>query len=91
MDLRSLRNRARAIVQQTLMTDDPEVDRTLVAGAVVAREGDANHYKIQTGEESPDDLARAALREEGLCDCGSVLSTRGDRARCRNCGREFDL
>ncbi len=90
MILRSLRDRARAIVQQTLLSDsDPEVDRTLVAGAVVAR--DDEHYRIQSGEESLEDLERAALRDEGVCDCGGILSTRGDHAHCRSCGRDFGL
>ena len=88
MTLRTLRERARAIVHQTLMGQgDPEIDRTLVSGAVVARDGD--HFRIDSGEESEADLDRAARREEGLCDCGELLSTRGDRARCRSCGREF--
>lgn len=90
MTFRSLRDRARAIVQQTLLSEgDPEVDRTLVAGAVVAREDD--HYRIQSGDETPEDLERAALRAEGLCDCGEVLSTRGDHGHCRACGREFSI
>ena len=90
MTLQSLKERARAIVHQTLMGEsDPEVERTLVSGAVVARDGD--HFRIQSGEESEDDLARAARREEGLCDCGGPLSTRGDRARCRSCFREFGV
>ncbi len=90
MTLRSLRERARAIVQQTLLSDiDPEVDRTLVAGAVVAR--DRDHYRIQSGEESLEDLERGARRAQGVCDCGGILSTRGEHAHCRSCGREFDL
>ncbi len=90
MTLRTLKERARAIVHRTLMGgDDPETERTLVSGAVVARDGD--HFRIHSGEESEADLDGIARREHGLCDCGELLSTRGDRARCRSCGREFDV
>lgn len=90
MTLRSLRERARAIVQQTLLSDtDPEVDRTLVAGAIVAR--DRDHFRIERGAESPEDLERVALLAQGMCDCGGLLSTRAELAHCRSCGREFDL
>lgn len=90
MTLRSLRERARAIVQETLLSDpDPEVDRTLVAGAVIAR--DRDHYRIQSGEESLEELDRGARHAQGVCDCGGILSTRGAHAHCRSCGREFDV
>jgi len=78
------------MVQQTLWSDtDPEVDRMLVAGAVVARDGD--HDRIERGAENPQDLDDAARHTQGLCDCGGLLSTRGHHAHCRSCGREFDL
>ncbi|MBW2282434.1 MAG: hypothetical protein JRG76_13755 [Deltaproteobacteria bacterium] len=90
MTLQNLKERARAIVHQTLLGEgDPEVDRSLVSGAVVARDGD--HFHIQSGGETDADLDLVARRDEGLCDCGGPLSTRGNRARCRSCGREFDV
>ena len=90
MTLRTLKERAQAIVHKARMGQkDPEIERTLVSGAVVARDGD--HFRIHSGEESEADLDRASRREEGLCDCGGLLSTRGDRARCRSCGREFGV
>lgn len=88
MTLRSLTERARQIVSQTLTSEsDGEVSRILVADAVVEREG--NHYRIESGGDSWSDLEAQARRMDGSCDCGALLSTEGDRARCRSCGREF--
>lgn len=87
MTLRNFAERARQIVADTLFAEDPEVDRLLVAGAVVARDGE--HYRIERGGDSWTDLQITAQRLEGLCDCGALLSTVGDRSRCRTCGREF--
>lgn len=88
MGLRSLAERARRAVAESLQTDgDPEVERALVAGAVVAREGD--HYRIELGGDDWTELEAGARRLEGRCDCGALLSVSGGRARCRTCGREF--
>ncbi len=88
MTLRSLTERARRIVAHTLFSDEePEVGRMLVAGAVVAREGE--HYRIEMGGETWEDLQTCARHQEGLCDCGALLSTGDGRSRCRTCGREF--
>lgn len=90
MTLRNFAERARQIVAHTLFTEaDPELDRTLIAGALVARDGD--HYKIELGGESWTELEIQAQRLEGRCDCGCVLSRQDGRSRCRTCGREFTL
>ena len=72
---------------QTLLADEPEVERLLVAGAVVQRQGE--HYRILSGADEWTDLEALALRHDGLCDCGAVLSARGERLVCRACGREY--
>ena len=88
MTLRSFAERARQIVSQTLFAEgDPEVERLLVGDAVVAREGE--HYRIESGDDSWVELEAHARRLEGLCDCGALLSTLGERSHCRTCGREF--
>ncbi len=88
MTLRSITEKARQIVAQTLFTEgDSEVGRMLVAGAVVSQEG--NHYRIESGGDSWTDLEAHARHLEGRCDCGALLSTVGNRSRCRSCGREF--
>jgi hypothetical protein len=88
MTLRSFAERARQIVSQTLFADgDAEIERMLVGEAVVSREGE--HYRIESGDDSWRDLEAHARRLEGLCDCGALLSTLGDRSHCRTCGREF--
>ena len=89
MKLRPLADRAREIVANTLDGDapSPEIERLLVAGAVVVREGE--HFRIEAGEDAWSELEARAKRLEGLCDCGSVLSSRGARAHCRSCGREY--
>lgn len=88
MTLRNIAERARQIVSETLFADaEPELDRLLISGAVISRDGD--HYRIETGGEEWDDLATQAQRLESLCDCGALLSTHGDHFHCRTCGREF--
>ena len=88
MTLRSLTERARQIVSQTLFSEaDSEVSHMLVADAVVARDGD--HYRIESGGESWGELEAHARRLEGRCDCGALLSTEGKRSLCLSCGREF--
>ena len=88
MTLRSFAERARQIVSQTLFTEgDVEVDRLLVGEAVVSRDGE--HYRIESGDDSWKELEAHARRLEGLCDCGALLSTLGERSHCRTCGREF--
>lgn len=83
-----LSQRARTIVSETLERDaEPEYERLLVAGAVVVREGE--HFRIESGEDAWTELEARARRLEGLCDCGSLLSSHGARAHCRSCGREY--
>jgi hypothetical protein len=84
-----LRKLASDIVRQTLEaeTTTPEIERLLVAGAVVVREGE--HFRIESGDDAWAELEARAKRLEGLCDCGAVLSARGARAHCRSCGREY--
>ena len=88
MTLRSFAERARRIVTETLFAEaDPEVDRLLIGDAVIGKDDD--HYRIESGGEAWEELASQARRQEGLCDCGGLLSTQGDRSHCRTCGREF--
>jgi hypothetical protein len=88
MKFRWLSRRAREIVTETLLQDaETDVDRLLVAGAVVVRDGE--HFRIETGDESWSELEAHARRLSGLCDCGAVLSLNGQRAHCRSCGREY--
>jgi hypothetical protein len=83
-------DRARQAVRETLWTEgEPEVDRILVSGALVARDG--NHYRIESGGESLEEIEALGQREKGVCDCGSPLSSREAVQRCRSCGREFRL
>lgn len=83
-----LSRRAREIVTETLRQEaDTDVDRMLVAGAVVVRDGE--HFRIEHGDESWSELEAHARRLSGLCDCGAVLSVKGQRAHCRSCGREY--
>ena len=67
---------------------EEEVEQLLVSGALVVRDGE--HYRIEAGDETTDELEAIARRQSGLCDCGSPLSSRGSVKRCRTCGREFE-
>lgn len=88
MSFRSITEKARQIVAQTLTSEgEAEVSRMLVAGAIVSREGE--HYRIESGGDSWRELEAHAQRLAGRCDCGALLSTEGERSRCRSCGREF--
>lgn len=88
MSLRDFTDRAKQIVSQTLYTDaEAELDRILVEGALVVHDG--QHYRIETGAETPAELAARANQLEGRCDCGAPLSSSGARSLCRSCGREF--
>ncbi len=88
MTLRSFAERARQIVAETLFSEaDPEIERMLVGGALVTRDGE--HYRIEMGGDSWEDLEAKARRLEGLCECGAPLSRHGERSHCRTCGREF--
>ena len=83
-----LSRRAREIVSNTITQEgEPELERLLVAGAVVIREGE--HYRIESGEDPWSELEARARRLEGLCECGALLSSHGTRAHCRRCGREY--
>jgi ribosomal protein S27AE len=86
MRLRWLSERTRSLVMDPLLPE-PEVERVLVAGAVVVREGE--HFRIESGDDSWSELEARARRLEGLCDCGAVLSAHGQRAHCRSCGRDY--
>jgi hypothetical protein len=88
VSVRSFAQRARELVTRTLgEVDEPEVERILVADAVVSREGD--HYRIVSGGESLQELEAAQTRPAGACDCGGPLSSFFERQRCRSCGREY--
>jgi hypothetical protein len=87
--IRDLTRRARDLVSRTVLeeNEEPEVERTLVAGAVVAREG--SHYRIEIGAETIEEIEDSALLRAGSCDCGAPLSFRNGRMRCRSCGRNY--
>jgi hypothetical protein len=88
MKLRWLSRRAREILAETALQEpEAEIDRLLVAGAVVVRDG--AHFRIESGDDSWTDLEARARRLQGLCDCGAILSVHGQRAHCRACGREY--
>ncbi|HTO08642.1 MAG TPA: hypothetical protein VMR86_16455 [Myxococcota bacterium] len=88
MKFRWLTRRAREIVTESLLHEgEMDVDRLLVAGAVVVRDGE--HFRIESGDESWTELEASARRLSGLCDCGAVLSVKHTRAHCRSCGREY--
>lgn len=90
MNFQWLSRRAREIVSETLKQEaevELEVERMLVAGAVVVREGE--HYRIESGDDVWAELEARARLLEGLCGCGSLLSSNGSRAKCRSCGREY--
>ena len=90
MTFRSIADRAREIVTHTLGTEEaPEVDRLLVAGALVSRDG--SHYRIESGGETAEDLAAIADQSSGRCDCGGLLSAIDTRSHCRSCGREYEV
>jgi hypothetical protein len=77
------------VVDWTLEHIEPEVDRLMVGGALVERRGD--HFRIERGGESCEELEAQALRLQGLCDCGAMLCRSGNHARCPKCSREFRL
>jgi hypothetical protein len=88
MKFRWLSRRAREIVTEGLLDEaGVDVDRLLVAGAVVVRDGE--HFRIESGDDSWSELEARARRLSGLCDCGAVLSVKHNRAHCRSCGREY--
>ncbi|HTO68417.1 MAG TPA: hypothetical protein VMR31_01025 [Myxococcota bacterium] len=88
MHFRWLPRRAAQLVSDTLLHDaETDVDRLLVSGAVVVREG--QHFRIESGGESWHELEARARRLEGRCECGAVLSVSAARAQCRSCLREF--
>jgi hypothetical protein len=65
---------------------ESDLEQLLVSGALVMRTG--SHFRIEGAAESWLELEAAARRCEGRCECGAVLSARGDRMICRSCGRE---
>jgi hypothetical protein len=88
MKFRWLSRRAREIVTESLLPDtETDLDRLLVAGAIVVRDGE--HFRIESGDESWSELEASARRLAGLCDCGALLSVKNTRAHCRSCGREY--
>ncbi len=88
MKLRWLSRRAREILAEAALHEpEAEIDRMLVAGAVVVRDG--AHFRIESGDDTWTELEAHARRLQGLCDCGAVLSVNTKRAHCRACGREY--
>lgn len=79
-----------AIVDPLLVEDGPsELERMLVAGALVVRKGE--HYRIESGAETYGDLELAARRLGGVCDCGAPLSSREAIRFCRTCPGEYPM
>jgi len=68
---------------EALPDADAEVDRLLVAGVTVERDGD--HYRIVDTVESRAELEALARRSAGLCICGTTLSEVDGKAYCRRC------
>ena len=66
---------------------ESELELLLVCGALVVREG--SHYRVESGLESLEQLQAKARLLEGICECGALLSRRGDTAVCRTCCREY--
>lgn len=88
MTERIRQEKAHPIVTSTLLEDgEGDLERLLVAGSIVERSG--NHYRIELGEESLEELDAQARQRSGLCDCGALLSRQGERSQCRTCGREY--
>jgi hypothetical protein len=82
--------RARRAVRATLGAEiEGDLERLLVSGALITRDGD--HYRVEQGGEEWEELEALARHRAGLCDCGNPLSPRGSLHRCRACGREFHL
>jgi hypothetical protein len=77
------------VVDRTLEHIEPEVDRLMVGGALVQRCGE--HFRIERGGESCEELEAQAQRLQGRCDCGAMLCRIENRARCPKCSREFRL
>ncbi len=85
---RATPERTTEIVTRTLSEECPdEMDRMLVAGALVVRRGD--HFAIESGGDDPEELDAEAQRLTGLCDCGERLSVVDTRRFCRTCGRQY--
>jgi len=88
MRCEDLSQRAHDLVLRAVQeATEPEFDQILVGEALVIREG--SHYRIEAGGESWSELQDCARRRDGVCDCGSPLSSLGNRHCCRTCGREF--
>ncbi len=81
--------RARRVVRATLGGEEGDLERLLVSGALVTRDGD--HYRVEQGAEASEELEAIERRRSGVCDCGNPLSSRGSVHSCRACGREFRL
>ena len=77
----------RAIAQSLEGVLDHELEQMMVCGALVSCE--ENHYRIESGDETWEELEAFSRLQEGRCDCGSLLSSVGDRHSCRSCGREY--
>jgi len=66
---------------------EPELDQTLVCGALVVRNGE--HFRISIGAESTEELEGLSRVAEGRCVCGAALSLGHLLHHCRRCGRQF--
>jgi hypothetical protein len=70
---------------EALPDAEAEVDRLLVEGVTIERDGD--HYRIASAVESWDELEALARRSVGRCICGTPLSQVDDKAYCRRCDK----
>jgi hypothetical protein len=83
VDLSDHSRRRRFSPSEALPDTEAEVDRLLVAGITVERDGD--HYRIVDAVESSGELEALARRTVGLCICGTTLSEVDGKAYCRRC------
>jgi hypothetical protein len=89
MKLDWLHRRAREIVDQATAEDaDRDFERLLVGDAVVAREGD--HYRIERGGETWEELERLARSPAACAACGRPWGGDGEPAACPRCGDRRD-
>jgi hypothetical protein len=83
MKLDWLHRRVREIVDQATEEDaDRDFERLLVGDAVVAREGD--HYRIERGGDTWEELERLALDPTTCPLCGGPRGS--GAAGCPRCG-----
>ena len=64
----------------------------LVREQAVAQVPEARERRLQALQQQRaplQELPAQARQRAGMCDCGALLSRRGERSQCRTCGREY--